>query len=530
MFALLIAGLILLAELLIISVIYKDLVVFSCSSTGLTTLCLKISELPLRALGLLGVACVIGLARPSFFAELWSARTGDLQKNWIGVHIVGVLTLLAPVFILNDGISSTTFLGVIALWIIGATLSSLGAIFTFFAPDRLWGRLKVAHPALLGSLALGFLIPEIGRVAQFIWQWDFLRSITFDASRSLLSLFWTEVVAVPELHHLGVGDFLVLVGEQCSGIEGLALITLFFTIYVTLFRDELYLSRVWILLPIGLLLSWCANIIRIVALISIGGLYSPEHAINGFHSHAGWFFFSILSLGIAVAAHQIKWFRREPATSSGQGIQNRAEPLPFWDDPIVFQILPFMVFMGASLIVSTFAENTNLWYPAKFVAMAAILFAFRDQLRALAWRIDPLAIGAGVIIAIIWLAAYPAEAPDGPTIAEQLPLAVFFIWVITRVLGTTLLVPVIEELFFRGYLLDKFRSGATWMTILGVIVTSALFAMMHQKWEMAFVAGIVFAGLTLRKNGRITDAILSHAVANGLIAGWALATSQWSVL
>ena len=43
------------------------------------------------------------------------------------------------------------------------------------------------------------------------------------------------------------------------------------------------------------------------------------------------------------------------------------------------------------------------------------------------------------------------------------------------------------------------------------------------------LAGLVFA-LVMLRTGRLSDAVVSHAVANALIFGWAVALRDWSLL
>ena len=150
------------------------------------------------------------------------------------------------------------------------------------------------------------------------------------------------------------------------------------------------------------------------------------------------------------------------------------------------------------------------------------------------WRLDPLAIGAGLAIGVIWAATAPPAAGSDLALAgalQDLTGPGFLAWVAARVIGTTVLVPIIEELFFRGYLLQRLMGEhrLIWRVVVGVILTSALFGALHDRWILACVAGAVYAGLRLR-SGRITDAILSHAVSNAWIAGAAILANDWSLI
>ena len=110
-----------------------------------------------------------------------------------------------------------------------------------------------------------------------------------------------------------------------------------------------------------------------------------------------------------------------------------------------------------------------------------------------------------------------------------MPPAIFALWVFSRIFGTTLLVPLIEELFFRGYLLRRLDSGGIAMRVVAIATSAGLFAVLHDRWLLAVAAGVVLSLLVLRQ-GRLTDAILAHVVANGIVAFWAVATGDWTII
>ena len=53
--------------------------------------------------------------------------------------------------------------------------------------------------------------------------------------------------------------------------------------------------------------------------------------------------------------------------------------------------------------------------------------------------------------------------------------------------------PLVEELLFRGYLLARIDRGGPALRVLAIVVSSALFAAMHDRWLVALLAGVVFA-------------------------------------
>ncbi|MEM7321103.1 MAG: CPBP family glutamic-type intramembrane protease, partial [Pseudomonadota bacterium] len=104
------------------------------------------------------------------------------------------------------------------------------------------------------------------------------------------------------------------------------------------------------------------------------------------------------------------------------------------------------------------------------------------------------------------------------------------IWFVLRGVGTILLVPLIEELFFRGYLETRLRlgTGVLW-TWIAALVTASLFALLHDRWAEAFAAGLLFSWVKNR-NGYVTDAVVSHAIANALIYAVAVLTGNLNII
>ena len=78
-------------------------------------------------------------------------------------------------------------------------------------------------------------------------------------------------------------------------------------------------------------------------------------------------------------------------------------------------------------------------------------------------------------------------------------------------IGVIVVAPIVEELFFRGVLLDAMRRR--WGTVVAVVASSAFFGATHlQPLQFAglTLAGLVFAGAVVR-TGRIGSAIAVHA-------------------
>jgi exosortase E/protease (VPEID-CTERM system) len=529
---LILAGL-LIGQLLAISLLYNHNFEFTCRAAAPAVFCQFLSQSVIRVICMAGVVTLFAIARPVILRALRAAQRAQLHKGWLGLQIAGFVMCLAPWLFLSDASSGAGVATGAALWLAGGALAALGAVFALY-PAAAWDQArKTAGWGLPVVLLLAGLAPEIAAYAQSLWAWDPLAEITFYAVEAVLEqVLGYQVASDAPSKLILLYQFGALVGPQCSGIEGFLLILSFLSFYIWLFRRDLRFPRVWLLLPIGLLLSWIFNIIRIAALIVIGEEMSPDLAANGFHSHAGWLMFTILSISLAITAHLSPWFRKDKAGAAVETASAKSELPPFFEDINVVQILPFIVFMATGLLVSTFAELPGLYYPLRLIAMAGVLALVLPALRRINWSIDPLALGAGAVLGVIWIATSPTAGEEDSALMTALgtmSAAGFAFWAAARVAGTVIFVPIIEELFFRGYVLRRLDWGGMPMRLAAIAISSGLFAYLHDRWALAFVAGVLFALLMLRRN-RIADAVWAHVAANGLIAGWAVVTGDWAAI
>jgi CAAX prenyl protease-like protein len=128
-------------------------------------------------------------------------------------------------------------------------------------------------------------------------------------------------------------------------------------------------------------------------------------------------------------------------------------------------------------------------------------------------------------------------APRGTELArglEGVPAGLAALWLVFRVAGSVVAVPLAEELAFRGYLTRRliardFQSVApgrfTWLSFL---VSSGLFGLLHGRWLAGTLVGMLYA-LALYRRGKVGDAVLAHATTNVLLAVYVLTTENWSL-
>src|SRR5262249_42051698 len=154
------------------------------------------------------------------------------------------------------------------------------------------------------------------------------------------------------------------------------------------------------------------------------------------------------------------------------------------DNPTSAYVLPLLVLVATALVTGAFAVDIDRLYAARAIGAVIVLYLYRQYYRELRWSRSYLCVAVGAMVAAAWLwfaprSSQPASAPSfGEGYAWALP-----IWVIFRVLGSAVVVPICEELGFRGYLLrrlvKRYFTNVAWTawTPFAVIASSLAFGL-----------------------------------------------------
>jgi uncharacterized protein len=212
------------------------------------------------------------------------------------------------------------------------------------------------------------------------------------------------------------------------------------------------------------------------------------------------------------------------------------------------RIVPFALFM-ALLIARSMAPADGSWgfdpqwlYGLSVVAAGAVLALFRREYGELARQTLPdareglLAIAAGAIVFVLWVNLDAPWMTIGSPSAPFKPLtasgAIDTPLVVIRFIGAALLVPLMEELFWRSFLMrwleqpvfqgvDPRRVG-----VRAVVLSTFVFTLAHTLWLAAAIAGLVYALLYV-KTGKLWLPVIAHAVTNGALGAWVVMTGNW---
>jgi CAAX prenyl protease-like protein len=217
--------------------------------------------------------------------------------------------------------------------------------------------------------------------------------------------------------------------------------------------------------------------------------------------------------------------------------------------PVGARAIPFVVF-----VVLTFAQGSvpspgQYWlYLVKVLVAGWLLWVARRAIAELRWAISGEAVVAGVAVFVMWVGldalliqigfrgSYPKLNFGGSawnpvaTFGAGTVAAWFFIGV--RLIGSAVLVPMLEEVFFRSFLYryvekpDFLSVPLRHFSWRALLITSVIFGLEHREWLAGILAGLTYQALVLRK-GRIGDAITAHAITNLLLGLWVVGKGAW---
>lgn len=476
-------------------------------------------------------AALIAIEHSRWLTAVRSIKPLQLQP-WLFLHLLGFaafIALSAHLEINGDQkISVEKFPKLATVWVLLIPAFLLPWL-RMFLPFGQWsGFLWKIRFSLLTAGVISVLTWTVSHNVQNLWP-DFYR-FTLRIVYFLLDTVYSEVIYSDSDHIIGTPDFLAEVTKECSGYEGIGLISVFLVSYLLLFRFELRFPHALLILPISLTVIWLFNAFRITLLIVIGSSWSPEIAMHGFHSQAGWIAFILVSFAAMWLLGRSPFFsiqseQQPPANAGFEVTYSRADAL----------IVPFLLLIAGGMVATAFSDGESQFlYPVKIIAAGLALWCFRRSYQNLIRQWNWQSALIGLLVFAIWILLEPSKNATSDWFVwlkqSSEPFAVF--WLFFRIMGSVLLVPIVEELFFRGYLIRKLIAfdydqvdprRFTWFSLL---LSSFLFGLLHQRWLAGSLAGAAFAYAQYRQ-GRLSDAVIAHVTANALIALAVLGFDQW---
>lgn len=219
--------------------------------------------------------------------------------------------------------------------------------------------------------------------------------------------------------------------------------------------------------------------------------------------------------------------------------------------PRYFPFAVFMGFIGLDEFIQLLAgyglfklEATTLYYlyPIKALTVGFLLYQYRKKYQELSFK-DFANIQATITACVVGLLVFAfwikmdwifgvSGVPQGFN-PELLPdRAIQVVMTLFRISGAVLVVPIMEELFWRSFLLryiidkdfETVQFGTfTWTSFL---LTVFLFGLEHNYVFAGIMAGL-FYNLLLYKTRSLAQCVLAHAVTNLALAIYVVSSGKW---
>jgi CAAX prenyl protease-like protein len=220
--------------------------------------------------------------------------------------------------------------------------------------------------------------------------------------------------------------------------------------------------------------------------------------------------------------------------------------------PIIARALPFIIFVLLTSGQGVFGVASAYWlYLTKTFVGLWLVLEMWPLVPEMRWAFCWEAVVVGVAIFGVWIGIsgewttqnslwvkIGISHPEAKPALVWDPLTQFgpglgWIFVVVRILGSTLIVPPLEEVFYRSFLYRYIASQNFLSLPLNIflpvpfVATAVIFGFSHNEWLAGILCGAAFQWLVLRKN-RLGDAMTAHAITNFLLGAWVVWKHAWN--
>jgi len=217
---------------------------------------------------------------------------------------------------------------------------------------------------------------------------------------------------------------------------------------------------------------------------------------------------------------------------------------PFLTEDLAY-ILPMAVFLLFTWAGVQWPSFFPASYIAKTILAAALLIYLRPFYTRIRWNHWWLGVIMGVLGIVQWVGMEKLLLhfwPHFPEIAGEprdltkvfASPAVAWSFIALRWAGAALVVPFMEELFWRDFLWRTIAAPADfrlakigeWDRGIPLLAVSAAFCIVHPQWLTAFTWGLMIGSLLLYTRS-LGACIIMHATTNFLLGLYVLVTGDW---
>ncbi len=208
----------------------------------------------------------------------------------------------------------------------------------------------------------------------------------------------------------------------------------------------------------------------------------------------------------------------------------------------IYPFIGFILLLACEPLLASALARLGLGsqptYLIRTLAAIALLIHYRRDYTELSRKPDLyqgiIAILCGLLVFILWVLPYPGWMGGQAQSHEAMPMhdAMDMFWLVCRWTGSALVVPIIEELFWRSYFMRRLEHNE-FMSVspaqvgtYAVVVSSVLFAVEHQLWLAGLLAGLVYAWL-YRRFQMLWIPVLAHMTTNAVLGAWVVFGGHW---
>lgn len=210
--------------------------------------------------------------------------------------------------------------------------------------------------------------------------------------------------------------------------------------------------------------------------------------------------------------------------------------------------LPMAVFLLLLALISLLRKvggafwlaSPEYWiYPAQTIFCGVLLLWFWREYQFRAARRIVFAAAVALVVFALWISPQAllgfASRLDGfnPEIFSGQPAA-YWSTIALRFVRLVVVVPLVEEIFWRGFLLRYFINEEFYTVPVGtfswpsfaVVTVGFGFAHSPADWIAALITGTLYNCVAYRTKS-LASCVLAHAVTNLLLGLWIMKTRQW---
>jgi CAAX prenyl protease-like protein len=205
----------------------------------------------------------------------------------------------------------------------------------------------------------------------------------------------------------------------------------------------------------------------------------------------------------------------------------------------------FVLLLGLGSILQRTSQrflfsSAEYWiYPVQTIVCGALVIWFWREYHFEPPRGIVFVVATGVFVCVLWVApqaflGWPARTLGfNPDIFQANP-PLYWTTVGLRFLRLVVVVPLVEEIFWRGFLLrysinenfERVPIGTfSWPSFL---IVALVFGFSHSlaDWPAAVLTGAIYNAVAYRTKS-LSSCVLTHAVTNLLLGLWIMKTKQW---